>query len=221
MVDRIGFIGGTGPLGKGLAARWARAGIVTAIGSRQAERGRQVAEEIAALAGPGAAEIVGGSNLEVVDGAQVVLVTVPFDGLDEALAPLAGKLAERIVVSAVNPLAFDAAGPHPVPVAEGSAAAAVVARLPGARVVGAFHSLSARTLARVEQPMDDDVPVVGDDEQAVQVVLELAARLEGVRPLVAGPLRLAGPVEDLTTVLLALNRRYRAHAGVRFSGIDA
>ncbi len=220
MVERIGFVGGTGPLGKGLAARWARAGIVTAIGSRRAERGQQAAAAIAELAGDGAAEVLGGSNVEVAAGADVVLVTVPFGGLDEALAPLAEQLTDRIVVSAVNPLAFDAAGPHPVPVAEGSAAAAVAARLPGARVVGAFHSLSARTLARVEQPMDDDVPVVGDDEQAVQVVVELAARLEGVRPLMAGPLRLAGPVEDLTTVLLALNKRYRAHAGVRFSGID-
>lgn len=221
MVDRIGFVGGTGPLGKGLAARWARAGIVTAIGSRRDERGRQAAADIAELAGAGAAAVLGGSNLEVLEGADVVVITVPFEGLDEALAPLAGQLEQRIVISAVNPLAFDAAGPYPVPVTEGSAAAAVAARLPGARVTGAFHSLSARTLARVEQPMDDDVPVVGDDEQAVQVTMELAARLEGVRPLMAGPLRLAGPVEDLTTVLLALNKRYRAHAGVRFSGIES
>lgn len=220
MTHRIGFVGGTGPLGAGLAARWARAGVETVIGSRSEERGREAAAAIAALAGPSAALVTGGHNRTAVRDVDVVLVTVPFDGLDEALAPLVELLAGRLVVSAVNPLRFDAAGPYPIRLAEGSAAQTIAAQLPEARIAAAFHSLSARTLKRVDEPMDDDVPVVGDDDDDVAVVCALAERIEGVRALKAGPLRLAGPVEDLTTVLLALNKRYRAHAGVRFSGVQ-
>lgn len=219
MTHRIGFVGGTGPLGAGLAARWARAGIETVIGSRRDERGREAAAAIAELAGPDAASVTGGDNRAAVQDVDVVLITVPFEGLDEALAPLTDLLAGRLVVSAVNPLRFDGSGPYPVRLSEGSAAEAIAARLPEARIAAAFHSLSARTLKRVDEPMDDDVPVVGDDEDDVAVVCALAERIEGVRALHAGPLRLSGPVEDLTTVLLALNKRYRAHAGVRFSGV--
>lgn len=220
MTDRIALIGGTGPLGKGLAARWARAGIVTAIGSRRAERGQQAATEVAELAGEDAAPVVGGTNLEVIEDADIAVVTVPFEGLAEALLPLADALTSRIVVSAVNPLAFDGQGPYPIRVAEGSAAAVVQSLLPGARLVAAYHSLSARTLVKVDRPMNDDVPIVGDDDEALAAVVELSRRIDGVRPLVAGPLRLAGPVEDLTTVLLSLNKRYRTHAGVRFTGVE-
>lgn len=219
MTQQIGFVGGTGPLGKGLAARWARAGIATAIGSRSEERGQQAAAAIAELAGPGAAPVTGSDNLSVAREADLVVITVPFEGLDEALTPLADTLAGRIVVSAVNPLAFDRQGPYPIRVPEGSAAARIADRLPGIRLVAAYHSLSARTLAEVDQPMDDDVPIVGDDEEAVAEVVALTEHIAGCRPLIAGPLRLAGPVEDLTTVLLALNKRYKAHAGVRFSGV--
>lgn len=218
-VTEIGIIGGTGPLGRGLAGRLAAAGCTVRLGSRDAARGRSVAAEVAAdldATGRPAGEVVGTDNLGAAE-APVVVVAVPFDGLDEALTPLRDRLGGRVVVSAVNPLAFDEQGPWSEPVAEGSAAAAVAARLPDARMTAAFHTLSGVRLRRLAEPMDDDVPVFGDDQDAVATVVALADRLEGCRGVAAGPLRLVRALEELTPVLVEVNRRNRSHVGIRFT----
>jgi 8-hydroxy-5-deazaflavin:NADPH oxidoreductase len=86
--------------------------------------------------------------------------------------------------------------------------------------VAAFHSVSSVALQQLEQPMDDDVPVVGDDEDAIARTVELAERIEGVRAFPAGPLRLAAPLEALTPVLITVNKRYRCHVGLRLSRLE-
>jgi 8-hydroxy-5-deazaflavin:NADPH oxidoreductase len=216
----VSILGGTGGLGKGLGARWAQAGIDVIVGSRSPERAAAAAEDLAGMVGEAAPHVRGAGNLEAAQAGDVTVVSVPFEGLDEALAPLGDALDGRIVVSVVNPLGFDGAGPYSLPVAEGSAAEAVARRLPGARVVAAFHSVSSVELQRLEGPMDDDVPVVGDDEEAVAVAVELAERIEGIRSFPAGPLRLAAPLEDLTAVLISINKRHRSHVGLRFSRLS-
>jgi 8-hydroxy-5-deazaflavin:NADPH oxidoreductase len=215
-VTSVAIVGGTGPLGRGVAARLARAGIAVRLGSRDPERARRAADEVAGWFDE-AVDLGAGGNAEVVADADVILLAVPYAGLAATVEQLAAALAGRLVVSAVNPLTFDDHGPVPLAVEEGSAAELVAARVPSARVVAALHSVSSHELKRVDVPLDDDVPVLGDDEEAVAAVVALLERIDGCRPVAAGPLRLARVVEDLTSLLLSVNRRHRAHVGIRFS----
>ena len=212
MRDHVGIAGGTGALGRGLAARLAIAGVPVHLASRDPARGRAAAEELATATGGS----VSGGGMDVLGNAEIVLLAVPFDALESTLEDLAPHVTGRIVVSAVNPMAFDDDGPYPLGVADGSAAAFVARRLPESPVAAAFHTLSSRALGAAD-PMDDDGPVFGDDPEVVAAVIDLVDRIEGCRGVFAGRLRLASVLESLTPVLISVNRHYRAHAGVRFS----
>lgn len=216
-METLGILGGTGPQGRGLGLRLARAGHQVVIGSRDRERARQAAAKLRAGA-PGG-EVRGEVNQECAR-ADVVVVAVPYAGQAPLLAELAATLAGKLVVSCVNPLAFDDLGPVPVEVADGSAAEEARRLLPHSRVVSAFTAVSARRLL-ADGPLADDVPVFGDDDRARAQVGKLAERIPGLRWVDAGPLRLAGCWERLTAVLLSINARYRIHAGVRIDGLEA
>lgn len=215
----VGILGGTGDQGRGLGYRLARSGQRIVIGSRTVERGQAAASQIAAM--PGVTVTVdGGDNLTAAQQADLVIVALPWQGHAQTLAELASVLAGKIVVDCVNPLGFDKRGPYPLPVAEGSAAEQAASLLPDSRVCGAFHHVSAELLLdpSVDQ-IDQDVLVVGEDRDAVGVVQALAGRLPGARGVYAGRLRNAHQVEALTANLLAINRRYKVHAGIRLTGI--
>lgn len=216
MTETVGIIGGTGPLGKGLAARFALAGVRVTIGSRRVERADQAAAEVRSWLDDGGDAVSSAPNLDACD-ADVVILSVPFEALDAALDPLQDALVGRVVVSALNPLGFDDGGPFPITVPEGSAAVACADRLPDSRLVAAFHSVSSVQLARLDEPIEEDVPVFGDDQEAVAEVAALTERIHALRAVPAGPLRLAGPVEGLTAVIIAINRHHRSHVGLRFS----
>ncbi|MCW2814168.1 MAG: hypothetical protein JWN84_1623 [Nocardioides sp.] len=223
---RIAVIGGTGPQGKGLGYRFARHGHTVVLGSRAAEKAVPVAAEVAErLTGvDGAGEVSGASNTEALEGADVVLLAIPYDGHDELVASLAegGALDGKVVVSCVNPLAFDKQGPsgRVVDGGEGSAGESAQRIAPGARVVGAFHHVSAVTLWGDKELLDDeDVLVCGDDAEAKAVVIELARSLSGRDGIDAGRLRLARQLEPLTAVLISINKKYKIHSGVRISGL--
>jgi hypothetical protein len=209
----VGVLGGTGEQGRGLALRLAVSGIRVSLGSRDANR----ASESAAELGHG---ITGASNEECAAGADVVIVAVPWDGHEKILAGLRSQLAGKIVVDCVNPLGFDAGGAFALPVSEGSAAQQAAVVLPESSVVGAFHHVSAVTLLDLTQEtIDTDVMVVGDDRTATDTVQALAARIPGMRGIYAGKLRNAGQVEALTANLISVNRRYKAHAGIRITDV--
>jgi NADPH-dependent F420 reductase len=216
----VGILGGTGNQGHGLAYRWARAGQRVRIGSRSAQRGRAAADQIAAMPGLPSPELVsGGDNVHACE-ADVVLAAVPYEGHAELLTALAPHLAGKIVVDCVNPLGFDAHGPYVLPVPEGSAAQQAAALLPDSRVCAAFHHVSAVLLADPEVPgCDLDVLVLGEDRDACAVVQALAMRIDGMRGIFAGRLRNAGQVEGLTANLIAMNRRYKAHSGIRVTDV--
>ncbi len=215
----VGILGGTGPQGRGLAYRLARAGQQVVLGSRDAERGGAVAAELAEL--PGArAGVVGGGDNAVAAGADVVIAALPYEGHAETLLSLREQLAGRIVVDCVNPLGFDKAGPYALAVPEGSAAQQAAGLLPDSRVTAAFHHVSAVLLAdpKVDE-VDTDVLVLGDDREATNLVQALAGRIAGMRGVYAGRLRNAGQVEALTANLIAVNKRYKAHTGIRVTDI--
>jgi len=214
-VDRlvIAILGGTGEQGRGLARRFAMAGNPVIVGSRSRERADAVAREV----GHG---VRGLPNAEAAREADVVIAAVPWEGHGELLSALAGDLAGKIVVDCVNPLGFDSRGAYRLPVAEGSAAEQAAALLPDSRVVAAFHHVSAVLLLDPEvETIDLDVLVLGDDRQATDLVQALAARIPGMRGVYAGRLRNCGQIEGLTANLVSINRRYKAHAGIRITDI--
>ncbi|MBG0829275.1 NADPH-dependent F420 reductase [Planomonospora sp. ID67723] len=212
----VGILGGTGDQGKGLARRFAIAGHTVLIGSRNEERAREAAGSLSGLAGA----VRGDGNAAVAAEADVVIVAVPWDGHKATLESLRAELAGKIVIDCVNPLGFDKQGAYALPVEEGSAAQQAAAVLPGSRVVGAFHHVSAVLLLDPEvDEVDLDVLVLGDDREATDTVQALANRIAGVRGVYGGRLRNAHQVEALTANLISINRRYKAHAGFRVTDV--
>jgi NADPH-dependent F420 reductase len=214
----VGVFGGTGPQGRGLALRWALAGVKVVIGSRKAERAEETAAELRAESGT--ENVTGVDNAEAGKQADVVLVAVPWDGHKALLETLRDELAGKIVIDCVNPLGFDKQGPYALPVDEGSAAQQAEALLPDSRVTAAFHHVSAVSLADLTvSEMDSDVLVLGDDREATDVVRALAETIPGFRGVYGGRLRNAHQVEAFTANLIAINRRYQAHAGIRVTDL--
>jgi NADPH-dependent F420 reductase len=215
----VGILGGTGDQGRGLAYRLARAGQRIRIGSRSAPRGESAAGELATLPGVVEGTVSGGDN-GYAAGADLVIIAVPWEGHGELVAALAPALAGKVVVDCVNPLGFDKHGPYPLKVPEGSAAEQAAALLPESRVCAAFHHVSAALLADPEvDRIELDVLVLGEDRDATAQVQALAARIPDMRGVFAGRLRNAGQVEALTANLIAINRRYKAHAGIRVTDL--
>ena len=213
----VAVLGGTGPQGRGLARRFAAAGIPVVIGSRSAERAAEVATDLADATG---GTVSGADNATAAGQGDVVVVAVPWDGHADLLRDLAGQLAGKVVVDCVNPLGFDKQGGYALPVEEGSAAQQAAALLPGSTVVGAFHHVSA---ALLDDPavtsVDTDVLVLGDDRDATDLVQALASSIPGVNGVFGGRLRNAHQVEALTANLISINRRYRAHSGIRVTDL--
>ena len=215
----VGLLGGTGDQGRGLAYRLARAGQRIRIGSRSAPRGESAAGELATLPGVGEGTVSGGDN-GYAAGADLVIIAVPWEGHGELVAALAPALAGKVVVDCVNPLGFDKHGPYPLKVPEGSAAEQAAALLPESRVCAAFHHVSAALLGDPEvDRIELDVLVLGEDRDATAQVQALAARIPDMRGVFAGRLRNAGQVEALTANLIAINRRYKSHAGIRVTDL--
>jgi 8-hydroxy-5-deazaflavin:NADPH oxidoreductase len=210
-------LGGTGPQGRGLARRFAQAGLTVVIGSRGHDKGEAAGVELAAATG---GAITGTDNLSAAEAGDVVLVVVPWEGHDELLAGLKGALAGKVVVDCVNPLGFDKQGAFALKVEEGSATEQAAAILTESTVVGAFHNVSAVLLEDPEvERIETDVLVLGDDRAATDLVQALADTIPGVRGVYAGRRRNAHQVEALTANLISINRRYKAHAGVRVTDV--
>jgi NADPH-dependent F420 reductase len=195
----IAIVGGSGDFGQGLAERLRRIGEEVVIGSRTPRD-----------------EFV--SNAEACLASDVVFLSVPPGGVADMAHDLREELAGRIVVSVAAPIVFreGKAGAEPGKL---SLAEATSAEAPGARVVAGFHTVSAKALADPDVPLDEDVLLAGDDEEAKEVVAGLAGRLVEGRAVDCGRLEVARWLETLTAVLLNVNRRYRTNAGVRVTGL--
>jgi NADPH-dependent F420 reductase len=214
----VAVIGGTGPQGKGLAYRWARHGHRVVLGSRSPERAQQAAAEITARVPDG--NVSGAANADAAAAADVVVLAVPYDGHDDLVSSLADRLDGKVVISCVNPLGFDKQGPYGLDVPGGSAAETAASLLPSARLVGAFHHVSAVTLWGEEEYLDhEDVLVCGDDTDAKAVAIELARAVTSRDGVDAGKLRIARQLEPWTAVLISINKRYKTRSGTKISGI--
>ena len=217
----IAIVGGTGPAGMGLALRWARAGETIIIGSRDAQRAQQTAEAIAQKAGSNA-NISGLGNWAACAAAEILMLTVPFEGQAAILKQLKPTIKEgSILIDATVPLAASIGGraSRTLGVWQGSAAQQAAELLGnGVSVVAAFHNVSAELL-NGDEPLDCDVIVCSDNPQAAQLTRELAAKIPGVRALDGGKLENARIVEQITALLIGMNVRHKGHAGIRITGL--
>ncbi|MEV0701197.1 NADPH-dependent F420 reductase [Saccharopolyspora sp. NPDC050389] len=208
----VGVLGGTGDQGRGLARRLGLAGREVLIGSRSADRARSIARDLPIATGM--------DNAECAARADLVVVAVPWDSHEAILSKVADELTGKIIVDCVVPMGFDKGGAHALEVPEGSACLQAQRICPESRVVGAFHHVSAALLLDPSVPsVETDVMVVGDDRAATDAVIELADTIPGMRGIYAGRLRNSRQVEALTANLISINRRYRAHAGVRVTDV--
>ncbi|MET8554682.1 NADPH-dependent F420 reductase [Streptomyces sp. NPDC004959] len=209
----VGVLGGTGDQGRGLAYRLALAGQKVIIGSRAAERAAGAAAEL----GHG---VEGADNAECARRSDIVIVAVPWEGHKALLASLREELAGKVVVDCVNPLGFDKKGAYALTPEEGSAAEQAASLLPDSRVTAAFHHLSAVLLQDpAVESIDTDVLVLGEARADTDLVQALAQRITGMRGVFAGRLRNAHQVESLVANLISVNRRYKAHAGLRVTDV--
>ena len=218
----IAILGGTGPAGLGLALRWTKAGETVIIGSRDARRAQEAAAKIAATVGPNA-KITGKENSAACAAVDLCVLTVPFDGQAELLKQL--KTAFKpgtILIDATVPLAATVGGrpSRVLGVWQGSAAQQSAELVPrNVSVAAAFHNVSA-DLLNSDGPIDCDVIICSDDDNARTVASELAKKLPGVRAIDGGELENARIVEQITALLIGLNMRYKAHGtGIRITGL--
>jgi 8-hydroxy-5-deazaflavin:NADPH oxidoreductase len=215
----VALIGGTGKLGSALAGHLARAGHAVVIGSREVARADQTASAVRTATGVPAALLRGADNVAAAAGADVVVITVPFDVQEATVRHLVGVIGERIVVSTAVPLRMVDGAPTHVEVEQGSASEQVAVLLPSARVIGALHTVSSAILAKLDRRLDADVLLTGDDPDAKTAVARLLASLPGVRAVDAGPLRNSRYIEQLTVLLLTINMRVRRNTGIRVTNL--
>ena len=217
----IAIIGGTGPAGMGLALRWVRAGETVIIGSRDASRAVQAAAAIKARVGD-QAKISGMENSAACAAADILMLTVPFEGQAALIKRLKPAITPgSILIDATVPLAAGVGGraSRTLGIWQGSAAQQAAELVPkDVSVVAAFHNVSADLMGG-DNPLDCDVVICSDDPDAAQLTRELAAKIPGVRPIDGGVLENARIVEQITALLIGLNIRHKGHAGIRITGL--
>jgi len=203
---KVAVVGGTGDFGLALAKRLLEAGEDVVIGSRDADRARAAAAEIGAA---------GAANEDAAKSAELVVLAVKADAALSTAAALADAIGTTPVLSVASELRFTKQGVHPT--AERESIAERTQTLLHAPVAAGLHSLAAATLANGKA--EGDALVCGDDADAKELALMLAAKVVAGRALDAGPLMSARALEGMTAVIVNLNRRYKGHAGVRIVGL--
>ena len=215
----VGILGGTGPAGSGLAARLAAAGLEVILGSRSKERAQTTCTSIAKRWPDLDLRLEPGDNPRAA-AAEVVVVATPWDAAAATVASVATRLTGKVVISMANALAKVGDEFEPLVPPRGSVAAHVQSAAPGALVSAAFHHLPARALANLDKPIDADVLICSDHPAAFERTAEIVDLIPELRPLNAGSLSNAAPIEAVTAVLLQLNVRYKTRAGIRLTGIQ-
>jgi len=214
-------IGASGALGYGLAVRLARAGVGVVIGSRERARAQQTAERVAQEAG--GASVAGLENADAAAAAAVVILSVPFRSQADTLAGLRESLRPgSLLIDATVPLAAAHGGraTRMIGVWQGSAAEQAAELAPeGVRVVSGLHTVSAASLTDLDHPLDQDVLLCGDSRADKREAAELIGRIDGLRCVDCGRLEMSRTTESLTSLLISVNSRYKAHAGVRLTNL--
>ena len=215
------IVGATGALGFGLALRLGQAGVPIVIGSRDAGRAQEAVTRASAQVPSGS--FSGAENAAAVQGAEIVILSVPFRNQSENLTNLREALKPgQLLVDATVPLAAAVSGKatRTIGVWQGSAAQQAQEMAPdGVRVVSAFHTVSAALLTDLGHELDEDVLICGDKRADKQAVAALVEQIAGLRPVDCGPLEMARIVESLTPLIISINVRNKARAGIKITGL--
>jgi 8-hydroxy-5-deazaflavin:NADPH oxidoreductase len=221
--EPVCIVGATGALGFGLALRLGREGVPIVIGSRDSGRAREAATRAEQLVPSGS--FAGLVNAEAVTQAPVVILSVPFRSQSETLTNLKTALKDgQLLVDTTVPLAAAVSGKatRTLGVWQGSAAQQAQEMAPdGVRVVSAFHTVSASHLSDLEQELDEDILICGDRREDKSKVAELVTLVPGLRPVDCGRLELARIVEQLTPLIISINARHKAQAGIKITGLPS
>ena len=215
----IAVLGGTGPAGRSLAARLASVGYEVVIGSRSKARALEVRDDLVARWPDRSLPIDGADNEQAAE-ADLVVIATPWDAASSTAKSVEQQLQGKVVISMANALARVGHEFQPLVPPRGSVAANVQAAIPKAMVAAAFHHLPARELAALEHPVDSDVLICSDHPAATEATAEVVRHIPGLRPLDAGELSNAAPIEAFAAVLLQLNARYRTRVAIKLTGID-
>ncbi len=218
----LAFLGGTGPEGRGLALRLALAGEDVVIGSRDAQRAAAAAEELASLVqgANNCGSIKGYDNMVAAQQADIAFLTVPYEAQRPMLEQLAEALAGKVVVNVIAPMRFERGrGAIAVPVEAGSASEEAQSLLPNSAVVAAFQNVSAEELQEPARDMEGDVVICADNRDAKAQIMSLTEKIPNLRPVDGGGLGNAKYVEQITPLLVNINRIYKVHSGIRIVGV--
>lgn len=215
---RIGILGGTGPAGSALAARLAAAGFETIVGSRSKYRAMEAVDGLLERWPGRELTITAGDNADAAT-ADIVVVATPWDGAAQTAASVEKELRGKVVISMANALTRIGKEFQPLVPPRGSVAASIQAALPRSRVAAALHHVPAKELGDLDHPIESDVLICSDYPDATQATSDLVAKIPNMRPLDAGELSLATPIESFTAVLLQLNVRYKTRVAVKFTSI--
>jgi NADPH-dependent F420 reductase len=219
--DPVAIIGASGALGFGLAVRLARAGVPVLIGSRDPDRAAEAVQRALAVVPDGA--FTACENAEAARGAHTIVLSVPFRNHSETLTNLKDALAPgKLVIDATVPLAAAVSGKatRMLGVWQGSAAQQTAEMVPdGVRIVSALHTVSAASLTDLEHPLEQDVLVCGDSREDKRAAARMIERIAGLRCVDCGRLEMSRITESLTALLIGINSRYKAHAGIRLTGL--
>jgi NADPH-dependent F420 reductase len=220
---KIGIVGGTGGMGEGFALRWCQRHDVI-VGSRDAQKAREAADNYSKAAkqayGNIAGSITGDDNIALGRDVDVLILSIPYEFIDDTCGRLAGKIRDDcVVVSPIVPMTRTEAGFVYIPIEQGKKQAAemVADKLPPrSRTVSAFHTISEVKLKNVGQGLDADTFICGDDQDAVGKLTSLVSEISGLRPVYLGPLALTYQAEILTPMLLnAAKRNKMKNPGVK------
>ena len=221
MNQSVCIVGGTGALGFGLALRLGRAGVPIAIGSRDESRAQEAAGRAREAVPEGS--FTGAQNAAAVQGAEIVILAVPFRNQSENLTNLKAALADgQLLVDATVPLAAAVSGKATriLGVWQGSAAQQAREMTPtGVRVVSGLHTVSAALLTDLGHELDEDVLICGDGKEDKAQLAELIDRIDGLRPVDCGPLEMARILEQLTPLIISINVRHKVRAGIKITGL--
>jgi len=215
---KIGILGGTGPAGSALAARLASVGYETIIGSRSKYRAMETVDKLHAEWAGRDLRIVAGDNAAAAS-ADVVVIATPWDGAYGTATSVAGQLDGKVVICMANALTRIGKEFQPLVPPRGSVAASVQAAVPGCQVAAGFHHVPAKELGDLDHPIESDVLICSDFPRATEVTSKIVASVPNMRPLDAGGLSQATPIESFTAVLLQLNMHYKTRVAVKFTGI--
>ena len=215
----LGFLGGTGEEGKGLAFRLALAGESVMIGSRDEARAVEAAAEVNDLLGKQVA--IGANNMQTAEESDIVFVTVPYSAQAMLLGDVGQYLRSKIVIDVIAPMSFvRGVGAQAINIESGSAAEEAQELVPESFVVSAFQNVSAAELVLPNIPMVGDVLVCGDDKDSKQRVMELVCLIDKLKPVDGGMLFNSKYVEQITPLLVNINRLYKTHSGIHITGLE-